>query len=176
MYIIAGVWVGYFTESCVFQNHIGVNMLIREAGIIFNGMPIIFSSYHRASKEQTDLICSSGLLSGLFTFAECLMEPIEYFETGRFTIVFRTSEIKDFYGEEQEILSFIVIDKDERLEKYLNRTIKPLLDTLLKKFITHYNGQRLNDAAIFEPFKATIDKIFGMGTMTLEEKVLTLLM
>jgi hypothetical protein len=104
------------------------------------------------------------------------MEPIEYFETGKFTLVFRTSMIEDFYGEEQEILSFLVLDKDDRLEKYLNRTIKPLLNSLLKKFISKYNGCRLNDAAIFEPFRATIDKIFGMGTMTLEEKVLTLLM
>ena len=151
-------------------------MLIREAGIIFNGMPIIYSSYHRASKEETDLICSSGLLSGLLTFAGCLMEPIEYFETNKFTLVFNTRTMQDFYGEEQEILSYMVLDKDERLEKYLNRTIKPLLDTLLKKFISEFNACRLNDATLFEPFRATIDKTFGTGTMTLEEKVLTLLM
>ncbi|MFX1278893.1 MAG: hypothetical protein ACFFA3_05710 [Promethearchaeota archaeon] len=151
-------------------------MLIREAGIIFNGMPIIYSSYHRASKEHTDLICSSGLLSGLFTFAGCLMEPIEYFETSKYSLVFRTRMIEDFYGEEQEILSFLVLDKDARLEKYLNRSVKPLLDKLLKKFISDYNGCKLNDASLFEPFRATIDKIFGTGTMTLEEKVLTLLM
>ena len=150
-------------------------MLIREAGIIFNGMPIIFSSYHRASKEKTDLICSSGLMSGLLSFAECLMEPIEYFETSKYTIVFKSGTIQDFFGEVQELLSFIILDRDERLEKYLNRTIKPLLDKLLNKFISEYKGCKLNDASKFESFQEIMDKIFGTGTMTLEEKVISLL-
>ncbi|MFX1279917.1 MAG: hypothetical protein ACFFA3_10910 [Promethearchaeota archaeon] len=49
------------------------------------------------------------------------------------------------------------------------------MNKLLKWFISEYNGCRLNDAAKFEPFRGTIDKIFGTGTMTLEEKVLSLL-
>lgn len=151
-------------------------MLIREAGIIFNGIPVIFASYHRASKEETDLICSSGLMSGLLTFAECLMAPIEYFESSKYTIVFRKGIMRDFYGKEQEILSFLVIDKDDRLEKYLDRTIKPLLDKLLKKFVSEFNGFKVTEVAKFEPFRKTIDKLFGTGTLTLEEKVISLLL
>jgi len=151
-------------------------MLIREAGIIFNGIPVIFASYHRASKEKTDLICSSGLMSGLLTFAECLMAPIEYFESSKYTIIFKKGIMEDFYGKKQEILSFIVIDKDDRLEKYLNRTIKPLLDRLLNKFTSEFNGCKVTEVAKFEPFRKTIDKIFGTGTQTLEEKVVSLLL
>jgi hypothetical protein len=151
-------------------------MLIREAGIIFNGIPVIFASYHRASKEKTDLICSSGLMSGLLTFAECLMAPIEYFESSKYTIIFKKGLMEDFYGKTQEILSFIVIDKDNRLEKYLDRTIKPLLNKLLNRFISEYNGCKVTEVAKFEPFKKTIDKIFGTGTQTLEEKVISLLL
>ncbi|MFW9941024.1 MAG: hypothetical protein ACFFFT_08280 [Candidatus Thorarchaeota archaeon] len=150
-------------------------MLIREAGIIFNGIPVIFASYHRASKEKTDLICSSGLMSGLLTFAECLMAPIEYFESSKFTIIFKKGIMEDYYGKQQEVLSFLVIDKDDRLEKYLNKTINPLLDKLLKKFITQYNGCKVTEVAKFEPFKKTIDKLFGTGTLTLEEKVVSFL-
>ncbi|MFX1455702.1 MAG: hypothetical protein ACFFDB_10045 [Promethearchaeota archaeon] len=150
-------------------------MLIREAGIIFNGMPLIFTSYHRASKEKTNLICLSGTMSGLLTFAECLMTPIEYFETSKYTIIFHKGNIQDYYEKIHEIHSFLVIDKDDRLEKYLNRTIKPLLDKLLKRFISEYNGCKMNDVTRFEQFKKTIDKIFGTGTMTLEEKVASLL-
>ena len=150
-------------------------MLIREAGIIFNGIPVIFASYHRASKEKADLICSSGLMSGLLTFAECLMAPIEYFESSKYTIVFKKGIMQDYYGKEQEILSFLVIDKDDRLEKYLDRTIKPLLDKLLKKFILEFNGCKVTEVAKFEPFKKTIDKLFGTGTLTLEEKVISFL-
>ncbi|MFW9880167.1 MAG: hypothetical protein ACFFG0_44400, partial [Candidatus Thorarchaeota archaeon] len=122
-------------------------MLIREAGIIFNGIPVIFASYHRASKEKTDLICSSGLMSGLLTFAECLMAPIEYFESSKYTIVFKKGLMQDFYEKTQEILSYLVIDKDNRLEKYLDRTIKPLLDKLLKRFISEYNGCKVTEVA-----------------------------
>ena len=150
-------------------------MLIREAGIIFNGIPVIFASYHRASKEKTDLICSSGLMSGLLTFAECLMSPIEYFESSKYSIVFKKGKMEDFYGKEQEVLVFLVLDKDNRLEKYLHKTIFPLLEKLLKKFTSKYIGCKVTEVAQFEPFKQTIDKIFGSGTQTFEEKVVSLL-
>ena len=150
-------------------------MLIREAGIIFNGIPVIFASYHRASKEKTDLICSSGLMSGLLTFAECLMAPIEYFESSKYSIIFKKGIMEDFYGKEQEVLAFLVVDKDNRLEKYLHKTILPLLERLLKKFTSEYIGSKITEVAQFEPFKKIIDKLFGTGTLTLEEKVISLL-
>ena len=150
-------------------------MLIREAGIIFNGIPVIFASYHRASKDNLDLICTSGLMSGLLTFAECLMAPIEYFESSKYTIIFKKGKMCDFYGKAQEVLAFLVVDKDDRLEKYLNKTINPLLDRLLKKFTTQFTGCKITEVAQFEPFKRTLDKLFGTGTLTLEEKIASLL-
>ncbi|KKK41807.1 hypothetical protein LCGC14_1371940 [marine sediment metagenome] len=150
-------------------------MLIREAGIIFNGIPVIFNSYHRASKEKTDLICSSGLMSGLLSFAECLMAPIEYFESSNFSIIFKKGVLIDHKGRDQEVLAFLVLDKDDRLEKYLNKTILPLLENLLKKFTSQYNGCRITQMAQFESFKKVLDKAFGTGTLTLEEKVISLL-
>ncbi|MHA2474525.1 MAG: hypothetical protein ACXAES_14975 [Promethearchaeota archaeon] len=150
-------------------------MLIREAGIIFNGIPVIFASYHRASKESTDLICTSGLMSGLLSFAECLMAPIEYFESSKYTIIFKKGKMYDFYKRSQDILAFIVLDKDDRLEKYLYKTIFPLLEKLLEKFISEYKGSKITEVAKFESFRSTIDKLFGTGTQTLEEKVVSLL-
>lgn len=150
-------------------------MLIREAGILFHGIPIIFTSYHRASKQKTNLVCSSGLMSGLLSFAECLMEPVEYFESDKYSIVFKTGIIKDLFRDEQEIVAFIVLDKDPRLEKYLYKTILPLLEKLLKKFVSQYHGCNLTKVGQFEPFKRILNKIFGTGTQTLEEKVVSLL-
>ncbi len=150
-------------------------MLIREAGILFQGIPIIFTSYHRASKDQTNLICSSGLMSGLLTFAECLMEPVEYFESSKYSIIFKKGKVIDCFGKKQETVAFIVLDKDERLEKYLYKTILPLLEKLLKRFKNQFNGCNLTKMAQFEPFKETLDKLFGTGTQTLEEKVVSLL-
>ncbi|MFX0022114.1 MAG: hypothetical protein ACFE9S_07290 [Candidatus Hermodarchaeota archaeon] len=149
-------------------------MLIREAGILFHGIPIIFTSYHRASKYQTNLVCSSGLMSGLLSFAECLMEPVEYFESDKYSIVFKKGIIKDLFRDVQEIVAFIVLDKDNRLEKYLKKTILPLLEKLLNRFISHFNGCNLTKVGQFEPFKGEINKIFGTGTQTFEEKVISL--
>ncbi len=150
-------------------------MLIREAGILFQGIPIIFTSYHRASKERTNLVCSSGLMSGLLSFAECLMEPVEYFESDKYSIVFKKGTIKDLFRDVQEILAFIVLDKDYRLEKYLRRTILPLLEKLLNKFVSQFEGCNLTKVGQFEPFRRIINKIFSTGTQTFEEKVLFLL-
>jgi len=150
-------------------------MLIREAGILFQGIPIIFTSYHRASKAQTNLICSSGLMSGLLSFAECLMEPVEYFESDKYSIVFKKGIIKDLFRDVQEIVAFMVIDKDPRLEKYLKKTIQPLLYKLLKRFVSQFSGCNLTKVGQFEPFKETLNKIFGTGTQTLEERVVSLL-
>jgi hypothetical protein len=150
-------------------------MLIREAGILFHGIPIIFTSYHRASKDQTNLICSSGLMSGLLSFAECLMEPVEYFESDKYSIIFKKGTIKDLFRDVQEIVAFIVLDKDYRLEKYLKKTILPLLEKLLKRFISQFDGCNLTKVGQFEPFTREINKIFGTGTQTFEEKVISLL-
>ncbi|MFX1390344.1 MAG: hypothetical protein ACFE9Z_09800 [Promethearchaeota archaeon] len=150
-------------------------MLIREAGILFHGIPIIFTSYHRASKEQTNLVCSSGLLSGLLGFAECLMEPVEYFESDKYSIVFKKDVITDLNKEKQEIVAFLVLDKDYRLEKYLRRTVLPLLEKLLKRFINQFTGSNLLKVGQFDIFRQTINKIFSTGTQTLEEKVISLL-
>ncbi|UCC20982.1 MAG: hypothetical protein JSV62_06780 [Promethearchaeota archaeon] len=113
-------------------------------------------------------------MSGLLSFAECLMEPVEYFESDKYSIVFKKGMIKDLFRDEQEIVAFIVIDKDPRLEKFLKKTILPLLEKLLRKFIIQFNGCNLTKVGQFEPFKTTINKIFGTGTQTLEEKVVSL--
>jgi len=75
----------------------------------------------------------------------------------------------------QEIVAFMVLDKDYRLEKYLHKTILPLLEKLLKKFVAQYDGCNLTKVGQFEPFKRILNKIFGTGTQTFEEKVVSLL-
>ena len=150
-------------------------MLIREAGIIRQGLPIIFATYHRASKEKIDLYCTSGCMSGLLTFADCLMTPIEYFESSKYSIIFKTENIEDNEGRIEEITAFIILDKDYRLEKYLHKTILPLLEKLLNKFISRYNGSNFTKSKQFDSFRNTIDKLFSTGTQTLEEKVISLL-
>jgi hypothetical protein len=103
------------------------------------------------------------------------MEPVEYFESDKYSIIFKKGYVKDLYKEDKEIVAFIVLDKDYRLEKYLHKTILPLLEKLLKKFIVQFDGCNLTKVGQFEPFRGMINKIFGTGTQTLEEKVVSLL-
>lgn len=103
------------------------------------------------------------------------MEPIEYFESDKYSIIFKKGTIRDFFGDLQEIIAYIVIDKDERLEKYLNKTIFPLLKKILKKFISHFNGCNLTKSNQFESFKNILDKLFNVSTLTFEERVVSLL-
>ena len=146
-------------------------MLIREAGVMYQGIPIVFARYHKASKDNINLISTSGLMNGLFVFAECLIEPIEYFESNNYSIVFKKGRILNFEDKEVEIITFMILDKDYRLEHYLKITIFPLLEKILKKFIAKYKGYNFTEPTQFKSFRMTIDKILGTGTMTLEEKV-----
>ncbi len=150
-------------------------MLIREVGILFHGIPIIFTSYHRASKDNLNLVCSSGLMSGLLSFAECLMEPVEYFESDKYSIIFKKGKMKDRFLIDQEIVAFIVLDKDGRLEKYLKKSVFPLLEKILKRFISQFTGCNFTKTHQFESFKSTLNKLFGTGTLTFEERVISLL-
>jgi hypothetical protein len=150
-------------------------MLIREAGILLHGLPVAFNSYHRASKDDADLFRAGGIISGLLSFAECVMSPVEYFESEKYSIVFKKGQIEDSNGKEKNVVAFIVLDKDERIDKYLRKTILPLLKRMLKKFISQYNGSNLYEVNKYKPFKKTINKLFSTGTLTFEEKVISLL-
>ena len=66
----------------------------------------------------------------------------------------------------QQIIESVIKEKREN----------PKYEKLLKKFVSQYDGRNLTKVGQFEPFKKTINKIFGTGTQTLEEKVVSLLL
>ena len=103
------------------------------------------------------------------------MEPVEYFESNKYSIIFKKGTIVDFFKDVQEIVAYIVLDKDYRLEKYLNKSIQPLLKKLIKRFISQFTGCNFTKGLQFERFKSTLNKLFGTGTLTFEERVLSLL-
>ena len=98
-------------------------MLIREAGILINKVPILFTNNHKVNKDESDLIFTSELMNGLLIFTECLMAPIEYFENDKYTIIIKKGKIHDYYGKIQEVAVFLIVDKNKKLEKYLYKKI-----------------------------------------------------
>lgn len=135
-------------------------MVIREAGILINKVPIIYANYPKAYEDELNLIFTSELMSGLLIFAEYVMTPIEYFENNEYTLIFKTGQFHDYDGKIQEITAFLVMDKNKKLEKYLDKNLNPLLEELLGKFISQFYGCKITEVAQFEPFKKMINQIF----------------
>ncbi|MFW9784831.1 MAG: hypothetical protein ACFFFB_21305 [Candidatus Heimdallarchaeota archaeon] len=134
-------------------------MLIREAGIIFNGVRLISTHCYKASKGRLESISTNMFMNGLLTFAECLIAPIEYFENNNYTIVFKKGKLCDYFGTIRDLFAYLVMDRDIRLEKYLYKKITPVLEEVLKKFTSQYYGCKITEVTQFEPFKTTMDAI-----------------
>lgn len=137
-------------------------MLIREAGILFHGIPIVFNSFNKDCETESNNICTSGLLRKLSLFSKLLTTQIEYFESKNHSIILKEGIVKDINGFNQKLLSFIILEKDYRLEKYLGKKISPLLEKLLYEFISQYYGYDLFKLGQFELFKSTIRKIVNL--------------
>ena len=58
-------------------------MVLREAGIMFRGYPLVYSSYHQTGEQKIDIVLRSGLLSGILTLIEVTYktETIEFIES-----------------------------------------------------------------------------------------------
>jgi len=134
-------------------------MIIREAGILFHGTPIVYTNYQKAGNINLNLICTSKLIRELLCFSKCIIPPIEYFEGLDYSIVIKKGTFNNAYGEKQEILAFIVLGKDYKIEMNLRTKILPLLENLLAKFLDQYNGRELLNLEQFEGFKTTINKV-----------------
>ena len=149
-------------------------MVIREIGILLYGMPILYKSYHQASKKE-GLITKSAFISSILTFAEKLIAPIHYFESEKYLIVFNKGKIRSRRSKDKEmIIAYVVMDKEKKIDKTINNRIFPLLESVLDEFIQQYEGKDLNELSQYAPFTLTIDKILGTDTKTFEEKASSL--
>ena len=146
-------------------------MIIREVGIISCGIPIIFESHKSTRKENVNLILNSGLLSSILSFAEVTISPIEYFQSNRFTVVFR----KDWIPEHKTLkpfIAYIVIDNEKNVDKYIKKRVLPLLKKIIKKFKSKYYGK---ESAQVEDFRKSLSKILSINIKTLDEKFVSLI-
>ncbi|MBY8982962.1 MAG: hypothetical protein KGD57_08440 [Candidatus Lokiarchaeota archaeon] len=134
-------------------------MQIYEAGIIIGGVPIISANYINPSEKEEDLIHKCALLSCLLNFAETLIAPIESFESNKYNFAFKKSEINTINSEVIDIFVYLILNKDEKFNKYLDKKIKPVLDTILDKFKVMYHGRDFSYSTQFIKFKDNIDNI-----------------
>ncbi|MEE9378179.1 MAG: hypothetical protein V3V33_09095 [Candidatus Lokiarchaeia archaeon] len=149
-------------------------MVVREAGLLFRGFTLVKKSYHKSTIGKIDTDLRSGLLTVILNFAQSTFskDVVEYFEGKKFLIAFTDDEINASDGYEPELLiSYVILDKEKRIEKYIRKIIRPLLKQMSKEFKTLNTGKNLSEISQFKDFKLNLDNIFGSDTKTVDQKL-----
>ena len=149
-------------------------MVIREAGLLFRGFTLVKKSYHKSTLGKIDTDLRSGLLTAILNFAETAFSNdfIEYFEGKKYVIAFRNNEITAEDSMEPELLiSYAIMDKEKRIEKYIHKVVQPILKMIVEEFKSKYEGRNLSEVTQFKNFKETLDKMFGTDTENVDQKL-----
>lgn len=149
-------------------------MVVREAGLLFRGFTLVKKSYHKTAKGKIDTDLRSGLLTALLNFAQSTFSKdiVEYFEGKKFLIAFIDDKIEAEDGFEPELLiSYAILDKEKKVEKYIHKILRPLLSDVLKEFKSLNSGKNLSEVTQFKVFKQNLDNIFGTDTQTIDQKL-----
>jgi len=149
-------------------------MVVREAGLLFRGFTLIKKSYHKTSKGKIDTDLRSGLLTAILNFAQTAFnkDTVEYFEGKKYLIIFTEDYINAKDGFEPEILiSYAILDREKKIEKYINKIIQPLLKKVISQFKLNFEGKNLSEVSQFKNFKENLDEIFGTDTQTIDQKM-----
>ncbi|MFX1365614.1 MAG: hypothetical protein ACFFCE_06395 [Promethearchaeota archaeon] len=148
-------------------------MVVREAGLLFRGYTLVKKSYHKSTKGKIDTDLRSGLLTAILNFAQSTFSKdfVEYFEGKKYLIAFTEDAINAEDSFEPELLiSYVILDKEKKIEKYIRKIIQPLLKQITKEFKTQNVGKNLSEVSQFKDFKLYLDKIFGSDTKTIDQK------
>jgi len=149
-------------------------MVVREAGLLFRGFTLVKKSYHKTSMGKIDTDLRSGLLTAILNFAQSTFSKdlIEYFEGKKFLITFREDSIMSDDSFEPELLiSYAILDKEKKIEKYIHKVIQPILTNVLEEFKSLNIGKNLSEVSQFKEFKKNLDIFFGTDTQTIDEKL-----
>ena len=149
-------------------------MVVREAGLLFRGFTLIKKSYHKTSKGKIDTDLRSGLLTAILNFAQTAFtkDLVEYFEGRKYIITFTEDYINAKDGFEPEnIISYAILDKEKKIEKYIHKIIQPLLNEVISQFKSNFEGKNLSEVTQFRTFKTNLDNIFGTDTQTIDQKM-----
>ena len=149
-------------------------MVVREAGLLFRGFNLVKRTYHKSSKGKVDSDLRSGLLTAILNFAQSAFtkDLVEYFEGRKYIITFTEDYIHAKNGFEPEnIISYAILDKERKIEKYIHKIIQPLLNKVITQFKSNFEGKNLSEVSQFKTFKTNLDNIFGTDTQTIDQKM-----
>jgi len=97
---------------------------------------------------------------------------VEYFQGNRFTIAFINANIlADDSIEPELLISYAIIDRQKRIDKYVKKLVNPLLTKVAENFKARYEGKNLSEVSQFKVYKKTLDIIFGSNTKKVDQKL-----
>ncbi|MFW9950801.1 MAG: hypothetical protein ACFFKA_11845, partial [Candidatus Thorarchaeota archaeon] len=64
-----------------------------------------------------------------------------------------------------------ILDKEKKVDKYLDKIISPSLNKIAEEFIAQNNGKNLSEVSQFKYFKKFLDDIFGSDTKNIDQKL-----
>jgi len=137
-------------------------MNLLEVGIIISSVPVCCKRYATSEKEskqdekeqQQQNIFKSAYISGILSFAEKLSSQVEYFEMKKKHITFKKDNINN-----EDIYAYIILDKEKNFGKVFDKTIKPVLEEIIKAFKSKYNKMNsFTDVSQFDEFKDILDE------------------
>jgi len=139
-------------------------LIIHEVGILIRGVPLVTKKFYENHEEDLKFILRSGVFTGLLHCIEEAMSPIEYIEGNKYLFVFYRSFINSSdTGLNEPIIAYSVIDKTgiTKIEKILEKKIKPLLKILLNQFIEENSGKDFCEITQFSYYTEIIEEIFS---------------
>ncbi|MFX1574145.1 MAG: hypothetical protein ACFFB0_15480 [Promethearchaeota archaeon] len=149
-------------------------MVVREAGLLFRGFTLVKKTFHKSDKEEIDQDLRSGLLTAIISFAQTAIskDSIEYFEGKKYIITFVEDKITAEDSFEPEIIiSYSILDKERKVEKYIKKIIHPRLKQIIDEFKSMNSGKNLSEISRFRGFKQNLESIFGTDTQTVDQKL-----
>ncbi|MFX0033873.1 MAG: hypothetical protein ACFE8E_09420 [Candidatus Hodarchaeota archaeon] len=149
-------------------------MVIREVGLLFRGFTLVKKGYHKSIFGKIDTDLRSGLLTALLNFADTAFtyNSIEYFEGQRFVIAFIEDKIRSEDSTKPEaLISYAIMDKEKKIEKYIHKVIQPLLFSIINEFKKDNEGKNLSEVTQFKYFKDVLDYTFGSDAKNIEQKL-----
>jgi hypothetical protein len=149
-------------------------MVIREVGLLFRGFTLVKKSFHKTTIGKIDSDLRSGLLTALLNFAETAFSTgsVEFFQGNRFTIAFiNTTILSEDCLEPELLVSYAIIDRQKKIEKFIRKTVNPLLHKVALEFKSQNEGKNLSEVSQFKDFKKSLDMIFGSSTKKVDQKL-----
>jgi hypothetical protein len=63
------------------------------------------------------------------------------------------------------------LDKEKKIDKYINKILQPLLKKASEDFKTLNTGKNLSEVSQFKEFKKIFDDIYGPDTKKIDQKL-----